>query len=850
MNASSAASSSAPSEAAQQSHGTFSLSGDPAVSVAQHPLPSSDHPPGFASALPTSQAPALHSSQSTGENGNTRDSVRSDLAQPVHEALPPNKHDTWSSEGEDGTPLHASEHDASPGYGPPGYAPLGTPHRQAAVQPSSSMAAGNGLVQPGADRPPGFAARTVPEQSNLLGSDRTDQVPSSDGHPPGFAQPNKPLTHPHQGSQHGTADQPPGFRQGTVQLNTPVSASTAEPPVPARSTANTARNRRAQASAASSPAASASAPQRPPAASSVTANVPPGFPASPSPSSYPAEIHTTDLLPTRSHGRTATSSRLQASTAASPLHSSYTAEKPPGFETAGIGGPQACTQAQPAGALQAQKAVQGSSKAQQLQHTPQTARQTSWLSSHATEGEELPPGFPTRSQSSAPAVQSASSQQQPTTFQGSLVPTSAGVGGDLPPGFPAQSQSSAPAVQSASGIPRHAPKIVSVTKLPSAPTAGQMLNQQPSTSAAAADDLPPGFSIAPSAAASSVSHLGTSQARASNTAFSKPVDGQSGWDIDDLAINAADNSHVRHQHASAGADLPPGFAIASQQPTPASQRSATGSQRQPGAVAPVSERRVSVTKLPTTPSGLASTFPKNPPAQVPRSVPVTRLPSSGPNSTPPTAPQSVSNTKRKTRSQALSQSSAAAADSSLDLPPGFPTMQRSSSTPGGAAAAAATSRAAAVHALSSKASAGRGTSSSDAADMAPGITMPGAAPQDPAGLPPGFPADNTPNQAPKVVGVPKGGRKETGRRAEVPLPQSGLQRSDARRKAQIPKVDWILHSVIVCVTLNLRAHVTFTHDSLCDSHSRGLVSSTIIMYNHEHCSHPVVKAWCTLNSFA
>ena len=803
--------------------------GHPAAgSVAQHSLASSDHPPGFSSTSTTPQASVAHPSLFPAQNGSARAMVSSALAQPVHDPLPSNKHGTWSSEGEGETPLQISEHDAPPGYGPPGSGP---PGRQTPT--ASSRAAGNGPAQAGTDLPPGFAERAVKEQSFLRGSVGKDSVPSTGDLPPGFAAAREPLMPSNQDSQHSNVDQPPGFSQsGTAQLNAPASAALPHTPQPAETTAsvksstNTGRKGRTQASSASSTAAPARAPQLPATGSSAPqpADLPPGFSPSSSPSFHPAESRSTGILPTRSQGR-APSSRFQTTTAGSAA--AGTAERPPGFDTAGDGDPQTHTlapQQQAAEALQSQRRVQGKQQQlpqQSLQGPKQKAVPLGNVSSaSASVSSDLPPGFHAMSQAPAPAVQSASNPWQSSSSRGNFPPTSAAVSDDLPPGFPAQSRSPAPAVQLHSDLPCQALKIVNLKTLLSAPTAAQRPSPVPaaadfppgfssaasaasvshpssrqaqlSTPAAAANDLPPGFPIAPSAAAASVSQPGSRQARPVSAARYQAADGPSGWDTDEMAANASSShpqSHVRHPHASAADDdLPPGFLNATQQRSSASRPASASRppssirpQRQPSAGAPVLERKVIVTKLPATPiSGITSAFSADAPVQAQRSVTVTKLPASpspGPHSMAPSALQSSSNSKRKSHGQAMTQpaATAAAGESSSDLPPGFSTMQRSSSTPS-AQAAAAMSRATAVQASGSTVAAGPGTSTSAAAD-----------------LPPGFAADSASAHTPKTPAVPKASKKEAGRRAQVPLPQPGLQRSDARRKAQMPKVRCILH---------------------------------------------------------
>ena len=822
-----------------------------AGSVTHHPLASSDHPPGFSSTFTIPQASLAHSPLSTAQNGSARAMVSSGLTQPVHDFLPSNKHQTWSSEGEDETPLQIPEEREPPGYGPPG---SGDRRRQTPAA-SSSRATGNNPAQAGTDLPPGFAGRVVNEQSYLRGSVGMDSDPDTMDLPPGFAPSREPLTPSNQRTQHSDVDQPPGFSQtGMMHLNAPVSAAIAHTPKPAetpasvKSSATTGRKGRTQASTASSPTSSARASQLPAAAASVSqaADLPPGFSASSSPSFHPADRPPNGILPTRSHGR-APSSRLQI-TAAGPFLAGID-ERPPGFDTAGGGASQVHTQApqqQVAGALQPQRSVQGVSEPQQLlQQTPQEAAPHGNVSlASASVSDNHPPGFPAMLPLPDPAVQSASKQWQPSSSQGNLPSTSAAVGDNLPPGFHAQSRSPAPAVKSASGRPIHAPKIVNLARLSSAPAAQSSTRQpsplsaaddlppgfpsaasaasvshpssfqpQSSTPASAAHDVPPGFSTAPLATAASVNHPSSSQTRPASASPYQVVDGQSGWDTDETKPAASTHhpqSHGRHAHASAADDdRPPGFLNPTQQPASASASgSASGalcppssvrSQRQPLLGAPVLERKVSVTNLPTNAiSGVSSAFATDAPVQAERSVTVTKPAASsrpGPHSTAPTAPHVSSNSKRRSHGQAITQSSAAAAagDSSPDLPPGFSTMHRSSSTPSRPTVTATVSRATAVQAPGSKVAAEQSASSSAAADLPPGFVRLGAAPQGPVDLPPGFPADSASAHAPKVSGVPSSSKKEAGRRAQVPLPQSGLQRSDARRKAQTPKVRCILH---------------------------------------------------------
>ncbi|KAL3136380.1 hypothetical protein ABBQ38_005637 [Trebouxia sp. C0009 RCD-2024] len=634
-----------------------------AGSVAPHPQASSDHPPGYPSAISSPPASTAQS-PSVGQSGHATDLDGSDAVQPAHVPLSRNRHGTWSSENDEDTLVHATDCHAPPGYGTRGLEP---PRRQtsAVAQLSSLRDAGGLSVQSGTDRPPGFVEGAMPEQSNLLGPDGTSAVPTNTAeHPPGFAPPTQPLTHAHQGARHITAEQPSGSRQ-------------------------------------------------------------------------------------------------------------------PG------------SQQQSAGTLQSQK---GPSQPRG-QQTMQGPRQTPVgnMSSTGVVGDELPPGFPTRSQASA--VQSASSQGQLPKSQGNLPSSSAAtVDADLPPGFLSQRQPPPLAAHSASSrrqapVPRplYAPKLASVTRPPSGLTAEQRSSDQPSMPASAADALPPGFpsALAAAFAPASAPHPGSSQARPSRTALYQapaPAGGQSGWDIEEPGVTAAasqPHKPVRYQHASVDDDLPPGFATAAQQPTSASQSSLTRSQWQPHVVAPVRERRVSVTKLAATPvsgptaasSGPTAASSVHAPAQ-PLRVP---------------APQSFM-TQRKTHSQMMLQPpvAAVAEDTSPDLPPGFPTMQRSASTPGASVAAASASRGTGLDASGSTASAAQ-VASTDAADLPPGFLVPGAEPQNQTDLPQGFPADKGFTQAAGSVGAPNSSRKDAGRKADSRLPQAGLQRSDAGRKAQLPK---------------------------------------------------------------
>lgn len=836
MQSDSPAAPSSSSQPAQRPHGNVRVSGNPflgdpsAGNVTQQLLVPSDHPPGFPSNLTTPQASAAQSSLSMGRSGDARATFAGSLTQPVRDLLAPSKQGTWPSEDEEEeeNPLQTLNHDLPPGYGPPGSGPL----RRQTPAASSPRAEGNGPAQAGANRPPGFAGTPVPAQSNLLRSVATDAMPSSGGLPPGFASASKPLTPSKQGLHSSNADRPPGFSHpGTAPRHTPVSASTdhtphpAEPPVAGKGSANTGPKGRAQPNAAASPVTIARSSQPPAAASAVGADVPPGFPVSSSPSLHPAEPRPTGNPPTRPHSR-APSGRLQTATAGSPL--AGTAEKPPGFGAAGVGVPQTRTpasQQQVTGAPQSQRSVQALPKPQQ-QLTAQGARQKgvsqgNVQSTSAAVSVDLPPGFPATLQS--PAVQSASSQQP---SDGNLPSASAAVGDDLPPGFPAQSLLSSLNVQSASGLPTHAPKTISLTKLSSAPMVGESsLRQQPSSSwaaddllpgfpsatpaaasvshvssdppASAAADLPPGFPTLLPRAAASVNQAGSSKARRSSPAPYQAAASRSGWDTDETEAPATTfqpHTHIRQPpHASAAdAEPPPGFSSATQQPASAtsrppsaSQRPSTRPQAQLPVVPPALERKVSVIKLPTTPlSGVRSAFSANTSAQIQRSVTMTRppvTPSSDPHSTPPTAPQSSNKSKRRTQGQALPQSP--------DLPPGFSTMQRSSSTPSAPAVATA------AQTSGSTGSAGQGTSSPAAADLPPGFARLGAAPQNPADLPPGFPGNSASAPIAKVLGVPKGSsRKEAGRKTQVP--QAGTLQSDARRKAQLPKVRCVPHSSI------------------------------------------------------
>ena len=828
---------------AQQPHGNVSVSGNPlsggpsAGNVTQQLLVPSDHPPGFPSIF-TTQASVAQPSLSKGQTGDTR---AGSLAQPVHDPLAPSKQGTWSSEDEEeeGNPLQTPKHDLPPGYGPPRsgslrrQTPAASSLRRQTPAASSPRADRSGPAQAGADRPPGFAGTPVPEQSNLLQSVATDGMPSTGALPPGFASASKPLTPSNPGLHPSDADRPPGFSQpGSAPWNTLVPASTehtphpAEAPASVKSSASINPKGRAQTNAAASPATSARSLQVP--ASSVGADLPPGFPASSSPSLHPAEPRPSGNPPTRSHSRVP-SSRLQSATAGSPL--AGTSEKPPGFGGTGVGGPYTRTQAsqqQVAEPPQSHRSLQSVPKPQQLlQQTPQGARQkpvshANVQSTAAAVSSDLLPGFP------ASAVQSGPSWQ-PSNSESSLPSSSAAVGDDLPPGFPAQSP---PSVQSASGHYSHAPKTISVTKLSSAPIAGQSsLRQQPSSSwaaddlppgspsvtpaaapvshassaqpqastpASAADDLPPGFPTPLPRAAASVGHSGGSKARRGSPAPYQAVASRSGWDTDETEAPATTKQppiHIRlpQQASAADAEPPPGFPSATQQPASAprppsaSQRPFTRPQGgQLPVVAPALERKVSVIKLPMTPlAGVRSAVSAGAPSQTQRVVTVTKLPtnpSSDPHSTAPTAPQSSN--KRRTQGQAMAQSP--------DLPPGFSTMQRSSSTPSAAALAAAT--AAAAQASGSTGSAGQGVTALAAADLPPGFARLGAAHQSPADV---LPTNTTSSSTPKVPGVPKSSsRKEAGRKGQVPLPQAGSSQSDARRKAQMPKVSCAPHTPV------------------------------------------------------
>lgn len=839
MQSDSPAAPSSNAQPAQQPHGNVSVSGNPSLggpsagNITQQLLVPSDHPPGFSPIFTVPQASMAQPSLSMGNVIYT-----GSLTQPVHDPLAPSKQGTWSSEDEEEeeNPSQTPKHDVPPGYGPPGSGP----RRRQTPAASSPRAEGNGPAQAGADRPPGFAGKPVPEQGSLLRPVATDAVPSTRALAPGFASASRPLTPSKQGLQPSNADRPPGFSQ---PWNTPGSASTdhtphpAEPPLSVKGTPNIGPKGRAQPSAAASPVTTARSSQAPASASAVGADLPPGFPASSSPSLHPAEPRPAGNPPTRSHSRVS-SSRHQTATAGSPL--AGTAEKPPRFGGAGVGGPQMRTQTsqlQVTGAQQSQRSVQALPKPQQ-QQTPLGTRQNAVpqgkvQSTSAADSGDLPPGFPAALQLPASAVQSAFSQQ-PSRSENNLPLTSAALGDDLPPGF---SLLSVPTVQSASGFPTHAPKTVSLTKLSSAPIVGHSSLRQPPSPAWAADDLPPGFPSATPAAAS-VSHVSSAQPQASTSAsavddlppgFPTPLPraaasvgqsgsskarrgspapyqaaaGRSGWDTDQAEAPVTNNqppTHVRHpqQASAADAEPPPGFPSATQQPTSAprppsaSLRPSTRPQGQLPVVAPALERKVSVIKLPTTPlSGVRSAFSAGASAQAQRAVTVTKLPvtpSSDPHSTAPTAAQSSHNSKRRTQGQALPQSP--------DLPPGFSAMQRSSSTPSAPAAAVAVATA---QVSGSTGAAGQGISAPAAADLPPGFARLGVAPQNPADLPPGFPGNSAPTHAPKALGLPKSSsRKEAGRKAQVPLPQPGSLQSDARRKAQMPKVSCIHHSQDFC----------------------------------------------------
>ena len=778
QNASSVAPSSTSSQPAQQSqgHAGAAAAALPAAGsvVAPHPQASHDRPPGYPSAISTLGASTAQRSVSAGQNGHSTALDGSDSVQPTHVPLFPNRHGTWSSDGEEDTPAHASDHDAPPGYGTPGPAPH---RRSSAVAPVSLLRdVGRMSVQSGTDHPPGFANRAA-------GPDKTAAVPTStEGHPPGFALSTQPHPHAHPGAVHSTADQPSGFHQpgsllpsvGIAQSNTPDAASfaqfakPADNPISGRSSGKASSKGRAQASAPLDPQVSSSASQLPTAATTAPAELPPGFPAPSSPSFQHAEDHPTGTALTRSQGRSATSSRIPTRAAGQHLHTAGTAETPPGFGGAGIGS--------------AERDIQGSQQRIAGALRPQKAAQVV--------GGELPPGFPTRSQASA--VQSASSQGQLPRSQASLPSPSATAEDDLPPGFLAHAQSSsrrhAPVAP-----PPHAPRMVSVTRLPSGHTAELRSTDQPAMPASAADDLPPGFPVAPSAAPAPVLHSGSSPARrASSTAShnaSVPTDGPSGWDIDEAELTAAaSQAHrpVRYQHTSAvDDDPPPGFPAApllvvGQQPASASRPAHSSSQWQAHVVAPLLERKGSVTKLAATPVSGPS-VPPTVHAHPPRGVPVSRVPappSSGPTNTPQSSSMA---SKKKTHSQAMLQSPVVAGDTTPDLPPGFSTMQRSASTPGASAGVAHVNRGTAVDASGTAAH----VVSSDAADLPPGFDTARKGLSD---LPPGFPADRGPVQSSGHVGVSKSSRKDAGRRAETHLPPAGMPRSDARRKALIPKV--------------------------------------------------------------
>ena len=828
---------------AQQPYGNVSVSGNPplggpsAGNITQQLLVPSDHPPGFPSTFATPQASMAQPSVSKGQTGDARATFTGSSTQPVDDPLGPSKQGTWSSEDEEeaGNPLPTPKHDLPPGYGPPGSGPL---HRQTPTA-SSSRADRSAPAQAGADRPPGFAGTPVPEQGSLLQPVATDAIPSTGALPPGFPSASKPFTPSKQGLHPSDADWPPGFSHpGTAPQNIwEHSASTdhtphpAEPPTSVRSNANINPKGRAQSSAAASHATSARPSQPPATASPVGADLPPGFPASSSPSLHPGEPRPTGNPPTRSHSR-APSSRFQTTTAGSPL--TGFSERPPGFGAAGVGGPHTHPQAsqqQVTGAMQSQRSGQAVPKPQQLlQQTPQSARQKPVSQANvqptsAAVSGDLPPGFPATLQSPASIVQSGPSWQ-PFNYESSLPPTSAAEGDDLPPAFHAQQP---PTVKSASGHHTHDHKTVGLEKPSSAPIAGRSsLRQLPSSSwaaealppgfpsatpaaasvsqvssaqpASAVDDLPPAFPTSLPCAAASVGQSGTSKARRGSPALYQAAASRSGWDTDGTEAPATTHqppTHARHpqQASAADAEPPPGFPSATQQlapaprPPSASQRPSTKPQGgQLPVVAPALERKVSVIKLPTTPlAGGRSAFSAGAPSQTQRVVTVTKLPttpSSDPHSTAPTAPQSSN--KRRTQGQAMAQSP--------DLPPGFSTMQRSSSTPSAPALALAT--AAAAQASGSTGSAGLGTSS-PAADLPPGFARLGAAPQNSADLPPGFPTNAAPALTAKALGVPKSSsRKEAGRKGQGPLPQTGSLQSDARRKAQMPKVSCILHTPV------------------------------------------------------
>ena len=794
--------------------------GQPASHTAAQrpPPPPVDYRPGYPSAFAVAHSSTPHPLPSSSQVGHGAVTTNSGMDQSTVSVLPPNKQSTWSSDDDSEAEAETASRDDLP----PGYA-ASSAHRPDLGQVRSSRAAANSLMQADADQPPGFttshAAEIAPEQGIAPGSVRgqpnnrhqpgfsrqdrrravpsdgsasqqplhsesdssvpkpaqrsvtevdglagslggadhrpgffsqsslqqqsaqprhvvqstpsqqpvsvriANGVPSRDDHPPGFTQPSMPPTHTQQGNTQDPADQPAGFRQpgsqqrgqrSSAQLSTPASAHAertrnAKPTVlPVSTRGNKSQTGRAEAGVALSPAPPTGAAQFLPAASQASA-------ASISPFSQLAQDRPPGFLAPHPHGRTATSSLAQTPAISSLHPASGDPDMPPGFPAASSVQPfrqgSMGSQQHSAGLIQTQKATQALPQPQASQ-PPQQQHQQQQLQQQLPQAAEQKPG----AQGIAPKANQRDSPPPPP---------SASATDDLPPGFAPQSHPSASTPQPApkpalkvaqrppsAGSLTHAPRTVTVTGLPSTSTPGQKPFQQPSTSASAADDAPPGF------------------------------------------------------------------AARLQQPVSASRLALESPQQQSPVVAPLQQQKiVTVTKLSSAPSpGPSSAPPVIPPLHAPKIVSVTRLPvTSGAR---PSATSSKSSSARSVgNTQALPQSSVAAALVESDVPPGFSTMQRSAS-------AASTPAAAALGSASSV--------------PVSGFVQPSSA-EGSDDVPPGFPAASASMQLPKPVNASKGSRGQTGR--NVVVPQPGMQRSDARRKAQISKVrctNTMMYYTLVC----------------------------------------------------
>ena len=816
-------------------------SGYSSASVNTQPFPT--HPP---HALPQSGQSSLHPSRPSRQNGQRPAAVLSSLAQPVYSALPLRKQSTWSSDEEEAAPADAVD-DRLPGFavssipgptesgnssfGAAAHGPIqvqqtqqtpavagaltgslsqqsGWPgsvtsadssvtNSQAIQQRRGQRTAGDTFRQPSqhssgssaamvaalsgttgsghtagadsdADRPPGFTSqRSMQAQAAEPRQAAVQESPSpalslgwfsTGDHPPGFAQATPSLSSTPQQDRQRSSGLPEGSRQSGLQLkggssstqlkdkpdsaqfSTPGSVPAEAPrpgkptvlPVPVRSGPYRSQKGRTQAGVALSPAPSASASPQVSAATSAS-SPPPSAAGLLAPLPHPVEDCPPGFLPPKPHGRAVATAGSRSAQTADPTPHQHTTQsdgldQPPGFPQANARASLSAAQ-MPAGPPQSAHAGQTHGNAAQAAARQQQHQQV--LSQQAQ-----PQGQSSQQQQRRQPQQQPQPQRQLSgdLRRQSVLPSSA------PKNPPRASHPSAstPSTQEAlqSGVP--APK--------SQPSAASL--QPPAESE---PWYPP------------VVPLGLMQKIVSVTRL--PV-----------TPSTRHRSYQQQATAASGAgDRPPGFAVQSQSHAFASQPRADPAQpradpAQPRANPPQQH------------------LPVLPPNQQ-RVVSVTKLsvsPNTGSSRTPMTAPSSSNAAfgKKSTCSQATPQlpsPAGASASPSTDLPPGFPDAQaqpwRLNAYASIAQQAASQMGASSVH-VSEPAQASHGGQRS--ADQLRGVPATDAVVQ---GSSPGQPALATASTSFK--GATKGFGESKGAGA---VQKTGGQRSDAKRKASIPKV--------------------------------------------------------------